>query len=210
MISTSLDTNTNLSNLFATLTFTNNLTVFQHVTEILASDLEFYKKDPFFYYVAAQFQPLPRLFTEHSLEKGGNVLGLDRYEDNNISNFPLLLFPFPAFLFLRLVITIRHTVFLLDLAYNTTTANATAADSAAHALSSRVLTNLTTYLSSANALKEFQYINYASVEQDPLGGYGEKALGLIGNASVRYDEGRVFQDLVPGGWKLDGVVGRGE
>lgn len=32
--------------------------------------------------MANMIQPLPTLFTEHGLEKGGNVLGLDRTDEN--------------------------------------------------------------------------------------------------------------------------------
>jgi hypothetical protein len=32
--------------------------------------------------MVTMIQPWPRLFTEHSIAKGGNVLGLDRFEDN--------------------------------------------------------------------------------------------------------------------------------
>ena len=76
------------SNLYATLTFTNNLTVLQRFVEILNDELDFYKKSPFYTYASVEFQPLPRIITDHSTERGGNVLGLDRYHDNNISMFP--------------------------------------------------------------------------------------------------------------------------
>lgn len=56
----------------------------QHVAEIIKDELQTYKKDPFFTYASVQFQPLPRVFTDHSIAQGGNVLGLDRYHDNNI------------------------------------------------------------------------------------------------------------------------------
>ena len=51
---------------------------------MIDDELNFYKKNPFFYHASVQFQPLPRIFTQHSVERGGNVLGLGRYEDNNI------------------------------------------------------------------------------------------------------------------------------
>lgn len=73
------------SNLYATLTFSNNLTVLQGVADIVGKELHTYKSDPDYTYASVQFQPLPRVFTDHSLEQGGNVLGLDRYHDNNIS-----------------------------------------------------------------------------------------------------------------------------
>ena len=144
----------------------------QNVAEILNDELNFYKTDPFFVYASVQFQPLPRLFTEHSLERGGNVLGLDRYQDNNV-------------------------LFLLDMAWNGTEHGAQI-----RSLADRVFTNLTTYLHGAGALKDFQYINYAFQDQDPLGGYGDVALGEIKAASKKYDPGQVFQNLVPGGFKL--------
>lgn len=34
------------------------------------------------------YQPLPRIFTDHSLERGGNILGLDREKGNNIRWYP--------------------------------------------------------------------------------------------------------------------------
>ena len=144
----------------------------QNVAEILNDELNFYKTAPFFVYASVQFQPLPRLFTEHSLERGGNVLGLDRCNDNNV-------------------------LFLLDMAWN-----GTEHDAQIRSLADRVFTNLTTYLHGAGALKDFQYINYAFQSQYPLGGLGEVALGEIKAASKKYDPGQVFQNLVPGGFKL--------
>ena len=86
--SVSSDTNPNThSNLYATLTFTNDLKILEDVTKIIDEEFNFYKKDPFYYYASVQFQPLPRIFTQHSIERGGNVLGLDRYTDNNVCRF---------------------------------------------------------------------------------------------------------------------------
>ncbi|KAL8948234.1 MAG: hypothetical protein Q9183_007706, partial [Haloplaca sp. 2 TL-2023] len=75
---------TNVSNLYASITFSNNLTVVNGVVDILEEKLAKYRDEDFFAYASVQFQPLPRVFTENSLERGGNVLGLDRYTDNNL------------------------------------------------------------------------------------------------------------------------------
>ena len=144
----------------------------RNVAAIIADELDFYKKDTFFDYASVQFQPLPRVFIQHSLERGGNVLGLDRYEDNNI-------------------------LFLLDMAWN-----GSHFDDRVRRLADQVMTNLTTYLHRVGALKDFQYINYAFQDQDPLGGYGAAALEKVKTASKKYDPGQVFQKLVPGGFKL--------
>ena len=164
----------NISNLYASLTFSNKLPVLQQVVQIVGDKLDYYKKpeNAFYSYASVEFQPLPRLFTDHSLEKGGNVLGLDRYHDDNI-------------------------IFLLDMAWN-----GTQYDARIRHLADDVMGTITTYLQGAGALKDFQYLNYAFQDQDPLGGYGSKALPKIKAASKKYDPGQVFQKLVPGGFKL--------
>ncbi|KAI4267329.1 MAG: hypothetical protein LQ337_008408 [Flavoplaca oasis] len=152
-----------------------SVTVLNEVTRIMKSEIEYYRNDSFFQYASILLQPLPRLFTDRSIEFGGNVLGLDRYEDDNI-------------------------IYLLNLAWN-----GTQFDAKAHSLADKVMGDVTTYLESVNALKDFQYINYAYENQDPLGGYGPTALGKIKAASTKYDVGQVFHKLVPGGFKLAGA-----
>lgn len=143
-----------------------------NVAEIIDDELNFYKKNAFFSYAAVEFQPLPRIFTQHSLEHGGNVLGLNRYEDNNV-------------------------FFLLDIAWN-----GTQYDVQIRSLADQVMSRLAKYLHKVGALKDFQYINYSFQDQDPLGGYGIAALQKIKDASKKYDPAQVFQRLVPGGFKL--------
>ncbi|KAL8993094.1 MAG: hypothetical protein Q9188_007416 [Gyalolechia gomerana] len=161
-----------LSNLYATLTFSNNETVLNGVVDILRDELQKYKDQDFFVYASIQFQPLPRIFVEHSLERGGNVLGLERNLDNNV-------------------------FFLLDLAWS-----GAQNDAKNYQVADEVIARLQKYARSVGGLKEFQYLNYASQSQDPLGGYGLEALNKIKAASTKYDPGQVFQKLVPGGFKL--------
>ena len=118
-----------VSNLYATLTMNNSVTVLNEVARIMKSEIEYYKNDSFLEYASILLQPLPRVFTERSIEFGGNVLGLDRYEDDNI-------------------------IYQLDLAWN-----GTQFDAKARSLADKVMGDVTTYLESVNALKDFQYIN---------------------------------------------------
>ncbi|KAL8854826.1 MAG: hypothetical protein Q9221_000332 [Calogaya cf. arnoldii] len=164
-----------LSNLYATLTLTNNVTILNNVAQILNDEIAYYENDTFLEYGSILLQPLPRLFTDNSIERGGNVLGLDRYEDDNI-------------------------IFQLDLAWN-----GTQFDEKARRVADKVMRDITTYLEGEKALKPFQYINYAFQDQDPLGGYGPTALDKIKAASAKYDVGQVYQKLVPGGFKLAGA-----
>ncbi|KAL8948277.1 MAG: hypothetical protein Q9222_005525 [Ikaeria aurantiellina] len=153
----------------------NKVSAMQGITRILNEQLQIYKDDTFYTYASVLFQPIPRVFTEHSIERGGNVLGLDRYKDNNV-------------------------LFQLDLAWN-----GTQYDAQIRSLADYVMGNLTNYLQGAKALKDWQYLNYAFEDQDPLGGYGPEALNKIKAASKKYDPGQVFQKLVPGGFKLAGA-----
>ena len=144
----------------------------QGVADIIGKELHKYEKDPFFTYASVQFQPLPRIITDHAIANGGNVLGLDRYHDNNV-------------------------LFLLDIAWN-----GTQYDERINKIADKVMTDLSTYLHKEGALKDFQYINYCFRDQDPLGGYGPAALNKIKAASKKYDPQQVFQKLVPGGFHL--------
>lgn len=59
-----------------------------------------------------------------------------------------------------------------------------------------------------NLLKErglyipYQYLNYADISQDPIGGYGEEIKAKLQAASKKYDPEGVFQKQVPGGFKV--------
>ena len=50
---------------------------------------------------------------------------------------------------------------------------------------------------------EYVYLNYALPSQDPISGYGADNKAALKAASAKYDPNGVFQNLVPGGFKLD-------
>lgn len=54
------------------------------VADIIKEELDEYKKQDFFVYISFQIQPLPRVFIDRGLDRGPNVLGLDRNQDNNV------------------------------------------------------------------------------------------------------------------------------
>ncbi|KAI5866715.1 hypothetical protein GGS23DRAFT_602967 [Durotheca rogersii] len=53
-----------------------------------------------------------------------------------------------------------------------------------------------------NALDPFLYANYAASWQRPLESYGEASVEKLRRVQRAYDPGRVFTDLVPGGFKI--------
>ena len=48
----------------------------------------------------------------------------------------------------------------------------------------------------------FVYINYAGTNQSPICGYGAENVAYLKKIAQKYDPNRVFQTLLPGGFKL--------
>lgn len=70
---------------FYTVTFANDARVFQKAIEEFTSSVEEAKKKAVgSYHISSVFQPIPTVFSKHSLERGGNILGLDRAKENLI------------------------------------------------------------------------------------------------------------------------------
>ncbi|RYP11695.1 hypothetical protein DL767_011016 [Monosporascus sp. MG133] len=57
-------------------------------------------------------------------------------------------------------------------------------------------------LKSYGLLVDFIYLNYADISQDVLNSWGDDALAKLQAVSKKYDPKRMFQKLVPGGYKL--------
>ncbi|KAI1080688.1 FAD binding domain protein [Whalleya microplaca] len=51
-------------------------------------------------------------------------------------------------------------------------------------------------------LRRFRYLNYAAPNQDPLSSHGKDNLVFLQEVSAKYDSEGVFQNRVPGGFKL--------
>jgi hypothetical protein len=58
------------------------------------------------------------------------------------------------------------------------------------------------YTNKIGAGSPFEFVNYAAPFQDPMSGYGSNSLEFMRGVSRKYDSGSVFQQLVPGGFKL--------
>lgn len=58
----------------------------------------------------------------------------------------------------------------------------------------------------ANASADLIYLNYADSSQDPLGSYGSGRVQFLRDVAAKYDAAGVFQDRVPGGFKIGRVV----
>jgi FAD/FMN-containing dehydrogenase len=118
------------------------------------------------------FQPLPYALYSKSAATGGNVLGLDRFQDDLINMLFTLSWQLP-----------------LDNARIETTMK-------------RLEDDIEALSRERGLFNEFVYLNYAAEWQEPLDGYGEANVEFMRSVSRRYDPNGLFQKGVPGGFKL--------
>ncbi|KAJ9315388.1 CAZyme family AA7 [Paecilomyces variotii] len=159
---------------FLTLTFKNDPRLIQKALDLRDSSIKIAKAKARSseWLLTAFFQPLPKLFSQHSVAKGGNVIGLDRFDEN------LLLF----------LVTIGW--------------KDTVDDSLFDSLGKAAIEQLDAYAKELGADNEWIYLNYADVSQNPLRSYGEENLAEIRRVAEKYDPEHVFQYQVPGGFKV--------
>ncbi|KAK8054670.1 hypothetical protein PG994_009737 [Apiospora phragmitis] len=127
----------------------------------------------------AMFQSIPTVFSKHSEERGGNVLGLDRETDNVI----MLLF--------------------------TLAVNGEDQERVAREQMRKWSDGTMQFAQSVGAAVQWQYINYAYDYQDPLTSYGEANVAKITDAAAKYDPAGVFQTRSPRGFKISNRTGYG-
>ena len=120
-------------------------------------------------------QPLPYTIYSKSAATGGNILGLDRFDEDLIN-------------------------VLFTLSWLLPTDNATI-EAAVQKLESDILA----LEKEMGVYNEFVYLNYAAEWQDPIAGYGEDNVEFLKGVSKKYDPNGVFQTGVPGGFKLKDV-----
>jgi hypothetical protein len=120
-------------------------------------------------------QPLPKIIAQHSVARGGNMLGLERVKDDAMN-------------------------VVAGVAFNTPELQ-----EKGYALVKAAMDELQQYAVSIDCQVDFIYLNYADKSQDPLGSYGPDNLRKMREVAQKYDPTAVFQTRVPGGFKLSQV-----
>lgn len=118
------------------------------------------------------FQPLPHVLYSKSASTGGNVLGLDRFQDDLIN----------------LLFTLSWQL-ALD-------------NPRVYARMQKLEDDIAALEQQKGLFNEFIYLNYAAQWQDPISAYGTASVEFLKSVSRRYDPGGLFQKGVPGGFKL--------
>jgi hypothetical protein len=122
------------------------------------------------------FQAIPTTFAKHSVERGGNVMGLDRETTNGI----MLLF-------------------------NIAVKGDADTEARARQKLRATTDEFQEFAKKEGGLIDWQFLNYADFYQDPLGSYGADNVVKIRAAAKKYDPEGVFQTRAPGGFKIGKV-----
>ena len=77
-----------------------------------------------------------------------------------------------------------------------------ASSDAVHAKSTELISKINTAAREMGLMKDFVYANYAGRDQKPIQSYGPKNVAFLKKTAKRYDPTGVFQERVPGGFKL--------
>ncbi|KAM0816714.1 hypothetical protein AB5N19_02516 [Seiridium cardinale] len=163
--------------IWVTLTGKNDARFIRKGVEAQASFIAAWQADQdadFLNYIT--FQAMPTLIFKHSVEKGGNVIGMDRETDNAI------------------LFQLQHMVRTAE------------QESEARARLIAMRESLKQYTIDEGIDVEWQYLGYADGSQDPLGTYGAENIQYIRDVAAKYDPEAVFQSRVPGGFKISKVA----
>ncbi|KAH7014426.1 6-hydroxy-D-nicotine oxidase [Microdochium trichocladiopsis] len=125
------------------------------------------------------FQAMPRLLFQHSVEKGGNIIGMDRETEEKGD----------AILF-----QMQHMVRSAE----------EEVEARAQLLAMR--RTLKEQSASLRLDMEWEYLGYADGGQDPLSTYGAENIALMKRVAADYDPQGIFQTRMPGGFKISKVV----
>lgn len=117
-------------------------------------------------------QAMPKVLFAHSVDKGGNVTGMEREADNAI------------------LYQMQHMV-----------RSATQEVEARRRLIP-MRDTLKQYSIEIGVDVEWQYLGYSDGTLDPLSTYGPQNIQLMRDVAAKYDPERIFQHRVPGGFKL--------
>ncbi|KAJ8112102.1 hypothetical protein OPT61_g5446 [Boeremia exigua] len=163
---------------FGTLTFANDVRVMIEAHKIymeVVANLKAKATGEWQIYIL--YQPLTPAFWRDSAVRGGNILGLERFDGQTLCIYE----PYISW-------------------------QGAAQDELFQQAGAELINRTRDYAIRIGADNPYLYLDYADITQDPLAGYGEKNVEKMKAAAEKYDPRGVFQNLVPGGFKLSKVV----
>jgi hypothetical protein len=126
--------------------------------------------------VLIQFQPVTQSIVKHSLERGGNVLGLEHVVSEDE----------PSAIMWLIAVTV-------DTEEN---------QAKIHPLTLEYRAAVDAYADEIGINKGWRFLNYALGDQDPIAAYGEESVAFVKATAQKYDPEGVFQKLRGSGFKI--------
>ncbi|KAJ3537158.1 hypothetical protein NM208_g6434 [Fusarium decemcellulare] len=118
------------------------------------------------------FQPLPTLYSKRSLERGGNVMGLEQITEDAI-----------------IFMAGMHVSEAEMKDYGDTQAK-------------EWLAGVEEFARDKGTFVDWMFLNYANKDQKPIATFGDENIAAIKAAAAKYDPTGVFQKQCPGGYKI--------
>lgn len=126
-----------------------------------------------------EFQPLNAYWPEIGVQRGGNMLGLDRNPRNRL------------YLALSATLVSPESGAFYPQIYEKVAG---------------AKQRIKAFSQSVGSAEDFIYLPYADASQDPLGSYGAEQVRFMKEVSKTYDPQGFFQRRINGGFKLDRVT----
>ncbi|KAJ4351001.1 hypothetical protein N0V95_004235 [Ascochyta clinopodiicola] len=163
---------------FGTLTFANDLRVMMEAHKIYMDVLANLKaKATGEWQIYVLYQPLPPAYWRHSAARGGNILGLERFNGQTLCLYQ----PYLSW-------------------------QGAHQDDLFQQAGAELVDRIRAYAVSIGADNPYLYLDYADKTQNPLASYGAESVGKMKAAAKKYDPLGVFQKLVPGGFKISEIA----
>ncbi|PGH12794.1 hypothetical protein AJ79_04018 [Helicocarpus griseus UAMH5409] len=175
-LSEELEQTPGFRDVFSTVTFVNDGQVLHKMLELRDYTISYLTDVSSKWAMSNIIQPIPTIFAKNGVERGGNVLGLDRATENLV-----LLQTFLAW-------------------------DDKAEDKIFRKAGTELTNKLSAYAKSLGKDNEYLYLAYALDNQDPLKSYGPENVQHMKNVAQKYDPLGIFQTMVPGGFKITKVV----
>ncbi|KAL5121086.1 hypothetical protein ACEQ8H_000937 [Pleosporales sp. CAS-2024a] len=162
---------------FGTLTFVMDIRVLHKAHEIYNDVvLELKAKATGDWGLYTLYQPLHPVYWRQSAVRGGNVLGLERFDSQ--------------------VLCLYQPYILWQGAEQ---------DNLFQTVGTALIDRIRIYAESIGADNSYLYLDYADGLQNPLASYGPENVRKLQAAAEKYDPTGVFQNLVPGGFKISQI-----
>ncbi|WEW61923.1 hypothetical protein PRK78_007423 [Emydomyces testavorans] len=182
---------------FATLTYKNSVELQNNMVDIFMEEVKKIEDKVFgpeVFLPVIAFQPVPTTVSSKFSKRGGNALGVSASDGPLIGQYPGSSPIFPSTQTNHLYRTV------VNLAFQWTSP---VDDRAIELAMDRTVSRTNEIAMKKGLSYDYLYTNYAAPNQKPMTSYGAANVRKLREAQAKYDPQKVFEQLQPGGFKLN-------